>query len=104
LAWKNQVGVIYETPLRLFYDNLDPEATYSVRIAYTGRRGKKVRLYADDVYKIHDLIETREPPIREFPIPKEATADGRLELTWTCGEGQRGSQVAEIWLIRSGAE
>jgi hypothetical protein len=84
----------------LSYDNLDPEATYSVRVAYTGRRGKMVRLYADDVYKVHDLIKTGKPPIREFKIPREATADGRLELIWTCGEGQRGSQVAEIWLIR----
>jgi hypothetical protein len=100
LAWKNQVGTIYETPLRLSYDNLDPEVTYSVRVAYTGRRGKMVRLYADDVYKVHDLIKTGKPPIREFKIPREATADGRLELIWTCGEGQRGSQVAEIWLIR----
>jgi len=100
MAWKNQVGTIYETPLRLSYDNLDPEAAYSVKVAYMGRRGKMVRLYADDVYKIHDLVETREPPIREFPIPKEATADGRLELIWTCDEGRRGSQVCEIWLIR----
>jgi hypothetical protein len=100
LAWKNQVGTIYETPLRLLYDNLDPDATYSVKVAYTGRRGKMVRLVADDVYTIHDLIATRKPPIREFSIPKEATADGRLKLTWTCGEGQRGSQVAEVWLLR----
>ena len=100
LAWKNQVGTIYETPLRLSYDNLDPTTTYSVRVAYTGRRGKMVRLYTDDVYKVHDLVETGKPPIREFEIPKEATADGRLELTWTCGEGQRGSQVSEIWLIK----
>jgi len=100
LAWKNQVGTIYETPLRLFYDNLDPDATYSVRVAYTGRRGKMVRLVADGVYMVHDLIRTGKPPIREFPIPREATKDGRLVLEWTCGEGHRGSQVAEIWLIR----
>ena len=100
LAWKNQVGTIYETPLRLFYDNLDPDAAYSVKVAYTGGRGKMVRLVADGVYMIHDLIQTRKPPIREFQVPREATSDGRLELTWTCGEGQRGSQVAEIWLIR----
>jgi hypothetical protein len=100
LAWKNQACTIYETPLRLSYDNLDPDATYSVKVAYTGRRGKKVRLVADEKYPVHDLIETMEPPIREFPVPKEATQDGRLVLTWTCGEGRRGSQVAEIWLIR----
>ncbi len=100
LAWKHQVCTIYETPLRLSYDNLDPKASYSVRVAYTGRRGKMVRLYADDAYKIHDLIETGDPPIRQFKIPKEATADGSLELIWSCGEGQRGSQVSEIWLIK----
>ena len=100
LAWKNQVGTIYETPLQLAYDNLDPEAEYMVRVAYTGRRGKKVRLVADDVHVVHDVIRTLKPPIREFAVPKEATADGRLVLTWTCGEGARGSQVSEIWLIR----
>jgi len=100
LAWKNQAGTIYETPLKMLYENLDPQATYSVKVAYTGRRGKKVRLAADGKYQIHDLIETRKPPIREFSIPKEATQDGRLELVWSCGQGQRGSQVSEIWLLR----
>ncbi|MHC4389473.1 MAG: hypothetical protein ACYSX1_12830, partial [Planctomycetota bacterium] len=101
LAWKNQVGTIYETPLSLSYDNLDPDATYSVRIAYTGRRGREVRLVADDKYPVHDLIRTMDPPIREFPVPREATRDGRLVLTWTCGEGRRGSQLSEIWLIKN---
>jgi len=100
LAWKNQACVIYETPLRLFYDNLDPTAKYKIRVAYTGRRGKKIRLVANDVYHIHGLLGTLEPPIREFDIPVEATSGGKLELLWDCGEGQRGSQVAEIWLIR----
>ncbi|MHC4680012.1 MAG: hypothetical protein ACYTEK_15080 [Planctomycetota bacterium] len=100
LAWKSQVGTIYETPLRLYYDNLDPEGTYLVRVAYTGKRGKMLRLVADDVYAIHDLIRAGHPPIRDFEIPKPATQDGRVELTWTCGEGQRGAQVSEIWLIK----
>jgi hypothetical protein len=104
LAWKNQVGTIYETPLKLAYDDLDPDATYRVRVTYKGRRGKMVRLHADDDYLIHDLVKTHDPPIREFAIPKEATEDGRLELKWTCGEGKRGSQVCEIWLIRDDAE
>jgi len=100
LAWKNQACVIYETPLRLFYDNLDPTAKYKIRVAYTGKRGKKIRLVANGVYRIHGLLDTFEPPIREFDIPVEATSGGKLVLTWTCGEGRRGSQVAEIWLIR----
>ena len=101
MAWKNQVGTIYETPLELVYDNLDPDATYTARIAYRGRRSRMLQLVANDKYKIHDMLRTMKPPIREFPIPKEATASGKLKLTWTCGEGQRGSQVCEIWLIKN---
>ncbi|MHC4474755.1 MAG: hypothetical protein ACYTEL_03865 [Planctomycetota bacterium] len=104
MAWKNQVCTIYETPLKLAYDDLDPEATYRVRVTYKGKRGKMVRLHADDDYQIHDLVKTQDPPIREFPIPKEATQDGRLELKWTCDEGRRGSQVCEIWLMKDNAE
>jgi hypothetical protein len=100
LAWKSQAGTIYETPLKMLYENLDPNASYRVRVAYAGRRGKMVRMVADGKHLVHDLIRTRKPPVREFKIPREATTDGRLELTWTCGEGQRGSQVCEIWLIK----
>ncbi|MHC4171416.1 MAG: hypothetical protein ACYTBX_02790 [Planctomycetota bacterium] len=100
LAWKNQACVIYETPLRFFWDNLDPAARYKIRVAYTGRRGKMIRLVANDVYNIHDLVSTLNPPIREFDIPVEATSGGKLELRWDCGEGQRGAQVSEIWLIK----
>ncbi|MHC4215892.1 MAG: glycoside hydrolase family 20 zincin-like fold domain-containing protein, partial [Planctomycetota bacterium] len=98
MAWKNQAGTIYETPLELVYDNLDPDATYTARIAYRGRRSRMMQLVANDKYKIHDPVRTMNPPIREFQIPKEATASGKLKLTWTCGEGQRGSQICEIWL------
>jgi hypothetical protein len=44
-------------------------------------------------------------PLFEFALPKEVTRDGKVTFTWTCGqddggEGERGSQVAEIWLIK----
>ena len=60
-----------------------------------------IRLVADGKYVIHGLIKTGAPPIREFRIPKEATRNGRLVLTWTCGEGQRGTQVSEVWIIKN---
>jgi len=100
MAWKNQVGTLYDTPLKLFYNNLDPNAQYLMRVGYTGKRGKMIRLMADDKYLIHDLVETYNPPIQEYEIPKEATADGELELTWRAGTGERGAQVSEIWLIK----
>jgi hypothetical protein len=41
----------------------------------------------------------------EFALPKQITEDGKVHFTWTCGdddkgEGERGSQVAEIWVVK----
>lgn len=130
LAWRAQVGTIYETPLSLRYDNLDPDATYSVRITYTGLRGDFVRLVADDKFPIHGVVAVAgrvlatntqhldtsalfdvsddptanadDPtiPTRQYKIPHEATRDGELVLTWRADEGKRGSQVSEVWIIK----
>jgi hypothetical protein len=99
LAWMNQITTLYETPLNVVYENLNPESSYTLRVAYTGRFRAKIQLTADDKFQIHEMRETGNVPISEFPIPNEVTKDGRLKLTWTCPEGQRGSQVAELWLI-----
>jgi hypothetical protein len=99
LAWMNQVTTLYETPLSVVYEDLDPHSSYVLRVAYTGRFQAKIRLTADDKFQIHEMRETGTTPISEFPIPHEATRDGRVKLTWTCAEGERGAQVAELWLI-----
>ena len=99
LAWMNQVTTLYETPLILIYNNLDPESKYILKVAYTGRFRSKIRLIADDTYNIHDLIQTGMRPVMEFNIPDEAVRDGKLTLAWTCGEGERGTQIAEVWLM-----
>jgi hypothetical protein len=99
LAWMNQITTLYDTPLNVVYENLDPESSYTLRVTYTGRFRSRIRLTADDKFEIHEMKETGKTPVSEFPIPHEATKDGRLKLTWTCPEGQRGAQVAELWLI-----
>ena len=99
-AWMSQVNTLYDTPLKIRYDNLDTAATYKMRITYTGRFRSKQKLVANDHIVIHDFIQTGEKPIYEFDIPKEATSGGQVTFTWTCGEGQRGSQVTEIWLMK----
>jgi hypothetical protein len=104
LAWKKQACTLYGLPLRLTYDNLDPQASYSVRASYTGRESKLMRLVANGRHVVCDRIETRNSPVQEFPIPREATADGHLELAWSCGEGQRSTEVAEVWLIKRAAD
>jgi len=104
LAWMNQVNTLYDTPLEIEYDNLDSQGEYTLRIAYTGRFRSNMKLVADGV-TIHDYIRMGTRPLFEFPLPAKVTRDGKVHFTWTCGqddggEGERGSQVAEIWLIR----
>jgi len=103
LAWMNQINTLYFTPLVLEYDNLNPTSKYQLRVAYTGRFRTKMKLEANGVL-IHDFIRMGSKPIFEFDLPVEVTRSGKVTLTWNCaqndkGEGERGSQVAEVWLI-----
>ena len=100
LARKHRAAVVYETPLRFSWDDLDPMAEYRIRVPYTGKHGKKIRLVANDLYRFHGFIKTFDPPVREFDMSKEATAAGKLELMWDCGDGQWSSQVSDIWLMK----
>ena len=99
LEWMNQITTLYETPLNVVYENLDPHSSYILKVAYTGRFQSKIQLTADNKFQIHEMIKTGKTPVNKFPVPKEATMDSKLKLTWTCSEGERGAQVAEIWLI-----
>ncbi len=104
LAWMVQINTLYDTPLVAEYDNLNPEAEYILRIAYTGRFRASIKLEADGVL-IHNYIRMGTQPIHEFELPAEITRDGKVTFTWSAGTddhsgGERGSQVAEIWLIR----
>ena len=99
LSWMHQVTTLYDQPLEIVYDNLDPESSYTIRVAYTGRFRSRMKMVADDIL-VHDFIQTGIQPIYEFPVPAEAVVDGIVNFKWTCGEGERGSQVSEIWLIK----
>jgi hypothetical protein len=99
-AWMKQAKTLYDQPLRIRYDNLDPDATYRIRISYTGRFRSRMKMTTDDGRAIHDFIQTGEQPTFEFNVPKAATVDGKVTFEWTCGEGERGSQVTEIWLMK----
>ena len=103
LAWCNQAETLYGTPLRMRYENLDPAASYRLRVTYAGRFHATMRLLADQTYEIHgSLPQPAEPWPVEFDVPAKATADGVLELQWELLE-QRGCQVAEVWLLKQPA-
>lgn len=100
-SWWDVAETFYDTPLRMRYANLDPTAQYLVRVVYTGSR--TVRLTADEKLEIHPPIKKELRP-QEFDVPRAATADGELILSWTQGPGSggagRGTQVAEVWLVK----
>ena len=83
-----------------------PEATYCIRIVYTGDRfDTRIRLMAERG-DAHPWRKKPEPiQAVEFDVPRTATADGVLDLTWAQEPGRggngRGCQVAEVWLIRA---
>lgn len=107
LTWYRHAESLYDAPLRMNYDELDPRASYTLRVVYAGDRfPTTLGLKADDLV-VHAPIPKPDPvrPL-EFAIPRQATSDGRLTLTWTRDPGRggngRGCQVTEVWLIRQG--
>ena len=104
ITWWSTVGPLFDEPLRMRYEGLDTKARYAVRVVYPPSGGASpVRLVANDKFEIHPPLR-KEAEILEYPIPPEATATGKLELTWfpTTGRGHSGRnfQVAEVWIIR----
>lgn len=99
LSWMMQVNTLFDTPLCVRYDDLNPEIRYQLKIAYTGRFRSRMKLSTSDGIEIHDFIQTGTQPIHTFWLPRSAYSSGSLTLSWTCGEGERGAQVAELWII-----
>ncbi len=102
-SWWDLAESFYDAPLKMRYTGLDRTAQYAVRVVYAGDRSRDMKLMADNKFEIHPLIKKESRPL-EFDIPLAATADGELNLTWTQAPGSRGAgrgtQVAEIWLIK----
>lgn len=100
LAWQTHVMGLYDQPIRLRYEGLDPAARYRVRVVYASG---PVRLVANEELEIHPLLKKDYEPM-EFDLPAEATRNGTLTLSWTktLGEGEsgRGNQVSEVWLLK----
>jgi hypothetical protein len=106
MAWWRVAETLYERPLEMRYENLDPGAQYRVRVIYGGDATRvPVRLEANGTWELHPLQEKNADfsPV-EALIPREATAEGTLTLRFNrpsgLGGNGRGVQVAEVWLVR----
>jgi hypothetical protein len=112
------------------YDDLDPQATYRVRLSlvrpkYKARYADRHKqtsqsIYADDFPLVKDLkLPEYYAEYFEYDIPPAAVADGKLTLTFRkqsgIGEGLPsdvtiwrntggwGTLVSEVWLMKNGA-
>jgi hypothetical protein len=106
VAWKCWAESLFDAPLEMHYENLDPHIQYKVRVVYSGDSPEmKIRLGAAENTQVHPFI-SKPFPIRplEFDIPLDATRRGDLTLKWFrepgLGGDGRGCQVAEVWLIK----
>jgi hypothetical protein len=110
--WWTYAESFYDEPLEMRYTGLDPNAQYRIRVVYAGDSpGRKIRLVSRTGLRpvpeieIHPLMLKPQPvhPI-EFDVPKAATAQGTLDLSWYrepgLGGNGRGCEVAEVWLIK----
>jgi hypothetical protein len=105
-SWRDHAEALRDEPLVMRYTGLDPAARYKLRVVYAGERGNyEIRLVADDRFEVHPWRRKEFPPRPvEFEIPAQASAGGELTLKWyktpALGGNGRGTQVAEVWLIR----
>ena len=105
-SWLSVGAALNDTPVKMRYEGLDPHGRYKIRVVYAGGDVEpKLRLVANGTVEVHPWLQ-RPVPFRplEFDIPPPATADGRLELTFSkepglAGNG-RGLEIGEVWLIR----
>lgn len=103
--WWTNTLCMYDGQLKMHYDGLNPNAQYNLRIVYSSEPTRKVKIRLEAEGKpLHDwMVKPDEMTPLEYEIPKEATADGKLDLVWLrergLGGNGRGCQVAEVFLL-----
>jgi hypothetical protein len=111
-SWMTHAESFYDAPLTMRYTGLDPTARYRLRVIYAGDvYSAKTRIHLTANGSIEVALPAPKPPPTqpaEYDLTPETTKSGTLTLTWTqdpgAGGAGRGCQVAEVWLIRQGAD
>jgi hypothetical protein len=107
MSWWSFAETRWEGSICMRYRDLDPTASYRLKVVYVSRnsREERVKLVANETIEIHPYL--KKPPLfslMEFDIPRAATASGELRLRWTgdpdVGGGGGGPMIAEVFLIR----
>lgn len=104
MAELSYAEALYEQPLTLHYDGLEPGRRYRLRYSWAGEDYVlPLTLTANGVPLPVPATRSRNPERVEVDIPPALTASGTLDLVWSrpagIGGGGRGRQIAEAWLI-----
>lgn len=105
LGWLSYAETLYETPLRLHYDQLQTGCPYRLRVVYGGEDYHlPMRLTANGSTELQPYrLRATNPEVVEYDLSQALTMHGELDLAWNrpagAGGGGRGGQVAEVWLI-----
>jgi len=106
LSWQSSMS-----PRALVYENLDPQANYVVRVCGSGN----VYLSVDsmEVQPTEYILRLGAGQLKEYPVPKDALADGRITVTFgrpmarsavmAAAAGAmrgRGGRMTDVWLLK----
>lgn len=103
-SWWSYAESRWSGSVQMRYRDLDPHATYRLKVVYASRSAQ-VRLVANDTVVIHASLPKPAPfEILEFDLPRETTASGELRLRWSgdpdIGGSGAGPMIAEVFLVR----
>ncbi|MFT4076978.1 MAG: hypothetical protein QM647_15735 [Asticcacaulis sp.] len=104
IAWVTYAETLYEGPITLQYNRLDPKMSYRLKIVYAGEGyALPIKLTGNGMI-LQDFAErTHNPMTVELDIPQGLIRDGTLRLEWVrpagLGGSGRGHQVAQVWLL-----
>ncbi len=103
LAWRTNVYTLYQKPLVVTYQGLDPEADYWYRATYGRYHTIDLSLDAGENGEIpvHGPIHIDQPFCTvALKLPKASYASGKLTLRLSVRDGQRGPNVSEIMITK----
>lgn len=104
MAELSYAEALYDHPLTLRYDGLEPGRRYRLRYTWAGEDyALPLTLTANGTPLPAPQQRRANPQTVELDIPPALTGKGRLTLAWArpagMGGGGRGQQIAEVWLI-----
>lgn len=92
---------LFQRQPELDYDNLDPNAHYTIRVA-----GEGDALLRVDGHRLSPIVYNKEPEtFKEWIVPVSLTRDGQISVTFDGPEEshlnwRKNSKISDIWLLK----